>query len=110
MSHPSRRTFLQTVAAAVASFLLPRSLRAEGRPRFWFLHTEAGTLWPVNDPVAWSLENARQSSLERARERLLTLDAADPQRVIRVVVRRCRLNLLELRPWQVVVHHWGQQR
>jgi hypothetical protein len=63
----------------------------------------------VNDPVVWSLENARQPIFERARERLLTLDAADPQRVIRLVVRRCRLNLLELRPWQVVVHHWGQQ-
>jgi hypothetical protein len=30
--------------------------------------------------VAWSLENAGQPALERARERLLTLIAADPQR------------------------------
>jgi hypothetical protein len=34
---------------------------------------------------------------------------ADPQRVIRLVVRRCRLNLLELRPGRVVVHFWGTQ-
>jgi hypothetical protein len=63
----------------------------------------------VDDPVAWALENARQPILELARERLVTLDAADPQRVIRLVVRRCKLNLLELRPGQVVVHFWGQQ-
>jgi hypothetical protein len=29
--------------------------------------------------------------------------------VIRLVVRRCRLNLIELHPGRVVVHHWGQQ-
>jgi hypothetical protein len=58
--------------------------------------------------VAWSLEHAREPILERARERLVTLDAADPQRVIRLVVRRCGLNLLEIRPGRVVVHHWGQ--
>ena len=63
----------------------------------------------MDDPVAWALEHAREPILERARDRLLTLDAADPERVIRVVVRRCRLNLLELRPGRVVVHHWGQQ-
>jgi hypothetical protein len=39
----------------------------------------------------------------------VTLDAADPQRVIRLVVRRCKLNLLEIGPGRVVVHHWGQQ-
>jgi hypothetical protein len=63
----------------------------------------------VDDPVAWALAKARQPVVERARARLVTLDAADPQRVIRLVVRRCKLNLLELRPGRVVVHHWGQQ-
>jgi len=77
---------------------------------FWFLHTPTGQSWAVDDPVAWLLENARQPILERARERLVTLDAADPQRVIRLVVRRCQLNLLELRPGRVIVHHWGQGR
>jgi hypothetical protein len=108
MALPSRRTFLQT-AAAIASFLLPRSLRADGIQRFWFIQTETGAFWPVVDPVVWCLEHAREPILERARKRLVTLDAADPQRVIRLVVRRCRLNLLELRPGRVVVHHWGQQ-
>jgi hypothetical protein len=55
------------------------------------------------------LENAGQPVLERARERLVMLDAADPRRVIRLVVRRCRLSLLELRPGRVVVHDWGRQ-
>jgi hypothetical protein len=110
MSPPSRRTFLQTAFAAVASFFLPRSLRAEGRASFWFLHTETGASWTVDDPVAWALANAQQPILERASERLVTLDAADPQRVIRLVTRRCGLNLIELHPGRVVVHHWGQQR
>jgi hypothetical protein len=59
--------------------------------------------------VVWSLENAGQPVLERARKRLLTLDAADRDRIVRLVTRRCKLNLIEMRPAQVVVHHWGQQ-
>src|SRR5262245_36819108 len=88
MLTPNRRTFLRTAAAAIASFLLPRSLRAEGGPVLWFLHTPTGKSWAVDDPVAWCLENARQPILERARERLVTLDAANPQRVVRLVVLR----------------------
>lgn len=110
MSTLTRRTFLQTALAAAASLCLPRFLLARRSPRpFWFLHTPTGESWAVDDPVTWALANARQPILERARDRLVTLDAADPQRVIRLVVRRCRLNLLELRPGRVVVHHWGQQ-
>jgi hypothetical protein len=110
MSSPTRRTFLKAALATAASLFLPRFLLARENPRpFWFLHTPTGESWAVDDPVAWSLANARQPILERACERLVTLDAADPQRVIRLVTRRCRLNLLELRPGRVVVHHWGQQ-
>ena len=58
MPFPSRRTFLQTAVAAVASFFLPRGLRAEGRASVWFLHTETGDSWPVADPVAWALANS----------------------------------------------------
>jgi len=79
MPLPSRRTFLQTAVAAVASFFLPRGLRAgESSRAFWFLHAATGEAWPVDDPVAWALENARQPILERARERLVTRDAAEP--------------------------------
>src|SRR5262245_28037967 len=110
MSFPTRRTFLKAALATAASLFLPRFLLAGRNARaFWFLHASTGKSWAVDDPVAWSLENTRQPVLERARERLVTLDAANPQRVIRVVVRRCQLNLLELQPGQVIVHHWGQQ-
>jgi hypothetical protein len=109
MSHPSRRTFLQAVAAAFASFFLPRSLRAEGRPRFWFLHTETGVSWPVTDPVGWALANSQQPIFARASKGLRTVTPADDQRIILLVVRRCKLNLIELHHERVVVHHWTQQ-
>jgi hypothetical protein len=56
--------------------------------------------------VAWSLENALQPTLERASEGLRTLTPADGERVIRLVVRRCLLNLIEIHPGRVDVHHW----
>jgi hypothetical protein len=111
MSHqPSRRDLLKIAAAAIASLILPRNLFA-GKPdkSFWFIHSDAGDSWPVADPVQWSLENARQAILERASERLLTLTPSDGERILRLVTRRCKLNLLELLPEQVVVHHWAEQ-
>jgi hypothetical protein len=75
MFTPTRRTFVQTALAAT-SLCLPRFLRARAQPRsFWLLHTATGQSWAVDDPVVWSLEKARQPILERARERLVTLDA-----------------------------------
>jgi hypothetical protein len=63
----------------------------------------------VDDPVAWSLENARTPLLERAKERLLKLTSADRDRTIRLVTRRCKVNLIERRPQEVFVHYWGRQ-
>lgn len=111
MSHqPSRRDLLKITAAAIASLMLPRSLLA-GKPdkSFWFIHADTGDSWPVADPAQWSLENARQPILERASQGLRKLSANDGQRIIKLVVRRCGPNLLELHPGQVVLHHWGQQ-
>src|SRR5580700_5002679 len=109
MSVPTRRTFLQATLAAAASLFLPRFLTAKGNPKsFWFLHAETGESWPVGDPVLWSLENARMPILERASKGLLKLTHKDGNRIIRLVVRRCKLDLLELRPGQVVVNYWGQ--
>lgn len=106
----SRRTFLQSVAAALASFFLPRGLRAgENSRSFWLLNAASGDSWPVNDPVTWALANARQPILERASAGLLKLTPADDQRIIRLVVRRCKLNLIEIFPGHVVVHHWSKQ-
>jgi hypothetical protein len=108
MFTPTRRTFLQTALAAASSLFLPRFLLTGGNS-FWFLHLPSGDSWSVTNPVSWALENSQQPMLERARERLVTLDASDPQRVIRLVTRRCKLNLIEIHPERIVVHHWGTQ-
>jgi hypothetical protein len=106
----SRREFLQATAATIGSLLLPRGLQAGNDDKSpWYFIAIKGDSWPVADPVAWSLENALQPTLERASEGLRNLSTADGERVIRLVIRRCRLNLIEIRPDQVVVHHWGQQ-
>lgn len=106
---PTRREFLQTAAVAVGSLFLPRGLRANEDQRFWFLQTETGESWPVADPVSWCLENVHHPILERAKAGLLNLTEADKDRIIRLVTRRCRLNLIEILPGRAVVHHWGQQ-
>ena len=77
--------------------------------RSFFLHAPSSESWEVADPVQWCLDHAHGPILRRACERLLTLTAADRERVIRLVVRRCGLKLIELQPARVVVHHWGQQ-
>lgn len=106
----TRRHFLQT-AAVTASLILPRSVFARTPDRsFWFIHADSCTSWPVPDPVRWSLDHAHEPVLERASEGLLKLTPDDGDRIIRVVVRRCGLNLIELHPDQVVVHRRGQQR
>ena len=106
----NRRHFLKTTAAAIASLILPRSLLA-GKPdhSFHFIHADTLTSWPVLDPVAWCLQNAREPILERAAEGLGKLTASDGDRIVRLVTRRCRLNLLELHDQQIVVHHWATQ-
>ena len=106
---PTRRGFLQTAGIIAGSLFLPRLLFAAKKPDFFFIHADTGSSWPVADPVLWCLENARQPILERAKERLLTLTPADSTRIIRLVARRCRLNLLELQRRRVVVHYWGPQ-
>jgi hypothetical protein len=107
---PSRREVLKSTAAIAASFILPRSIFARTTDRsYWFLHADNQNSWPIADPVRWSLENASQPVLERAVTGLLKLTTADGDRIIRLVTRRCRLNLIELHPERVVVHHWGQQ-
>lgn len=105
----TRRHFLKTTAAAIAALILPRNLFATPASTFHFIHADTLNSWPVADPVQWSLDHAHEPILERAVEGLAKLTACDGDRIIRLVVRRCRLNLLEVHPEQVVVHHWGQQ-
>lgn len=109
--NPSRRQFIQTSAAVTASLILPRSVAAGNADRsLWFLNADTLNSWPVADPVKWSLDHAHEPVLKRATEGLRKLTADDGDRIIRLVVRRSRLNLLELGPDQVVVHHWATHR
>jgi hypothetical protein len=106
----SRREFLQATAAALGILLLPGGLRGgAGDDSRWLTHVVTGKSWPVADPVAWSLENAHRTILGRASVGLRNLTPRDGERVIRLVTRRCALNLIELHPDRAVVHHWGQQ-
>lgn len=108
---PTRRDLLKSVAASLAAWLLPSRLFATpATPRFHFIHADTLNSWPVADPVAWALKNQHEPILERAAEGLRKLTENDGDRIIRLVVRRCRLNLLELCPDQVVVQFWAQHR
>ena len=104
----NRRDFLQTIAA---SLILPRCHIARKTDHsYYFVNVDSLNSWPVPDPVAWCLQNADQPILERAADRLRKLSVDDGDRIIRLVVRRCRLNLVEVQPNQVVIHHWGHHR
>lgn len=107
---PSRRTFLQTSATITGALLFPTSIFAKPSSNFHFIHTDTLNHWPVADPVQWSLEHAHDPILARAAEGLGKLSSSDGDRIVRLVVRRCSLNLIELQPGRVVVDHWGSNR
>jgi hypothetical protein len=106
----NRREFLQTSAAFAGSFILPQSIFAKPSSNFHFIHADTLNHWPVADPVQWPLEHAHKPILERAADGLSKLTVSDADRIVRLVVRRCSLNLLEVRERQVVVDHWGSHR
>ena len=107
----NRREFLQTTAAVAGALLLPQGIFAKTPDqRFFFIHTDTLNHWPVADPVQWSLKNTHEPILARAAEGLGKLSENDGERIIRLVVRRCSLNLLEVQPGKVVVDHWGSNR
>ena len=107
-----RREFFRTSTAIVAGALfLPKKLLARNPGHsMWFLQNETQSSWSITDPVEWCLQNASQPILKRASEGLRKLTPNDGERIIRLVVRRCSLNLLEIHPGQLVVHKWGQHR
>lgn len=106
----NRREFFQTTAAFAGSLLLPKAVFAKPSSNFHFIHTNTLNHWPVADPVQWSLKHAHEPILARAAEGLSNLSVNDGERIIRLVVRRCSLNLLEVHPVRVVVDHWGSNR
>lgn len=106
----NRREFLQTTAAIAGSLILPKAVFATPDHRFHFIHADSCKHWPIADPVQWSLLNAHEPILARAAEGLSKLTECDADRIVRLVVRRCSLNLLEVQPGCVVVDHWGSHR
>lgn len=106
----NRREFFQTIAAIAGSLILPKVVFATPDHRFHFIHADSCNLWPVADPIQWSLENAHEPILARAAEGLGKLTVSDGDRIIRLVVRRCSLNFIELQSGRVVVHHWRSHR
>lgn len=107
----NRREFLQSSATFAGSLILPQSIFAkQPDPNFHFIHSDTLNHWPVADPVQWSLEHAHEPILERAAEGLSKLTMSDGERIVRLVVRRSYLNLLEVLPERVVVDHWGSNR
>ena len=107
----NRRGFLKIIGGASSALLLGNDGLCAGNdsPASWFLDTETGKSWRVDDAVRWSLCNAHHPILGRARRGLLKLTPADGARVVRLVIRRCKLNLFQLMPGLVAVHYWGQQ-
>lgn len=103
----NRREFLQTSAVIAGSFIIPKAIFATTAPTFHFIHADSCTSWRVADPVKWLLQNAHDSLLERAAEGLAKPTAEDGDRIIRLVLRRCSLNLLELQGNRVHVQFWG---
>ena len=106
----NRREFLQTTAAIAGSLLLPQGIFAKTPDqRFFFIHTDTLNHCPVADPVQWSIEHAHGPILTRAAEGLSKLTQNEGDRIIRLVVRRCSLNLLEVQWNKVHVQFWGKQ-
>lgn len=105
----SRREFFRSTATALASsFCLPWLLRRKPDSSSWFIHADTGAIWIAGDPVRWCLDNTGHPVLDRAADGLRKLTADDSYRIIRLVTRRCRLNLIEIAPSKVVVSYWSQ--
>lgn len=112
----TRRKFLQTTATITGALVLPRSLfgqvsseSSQSKKSFLFIHNNTLETWSVADPVQWCLDHKNDPILERASEGLSKLSMNDGERIIRLVVRRCRMNLLEFKSNQITMHYWGQQ-
>jgi hypothetical protein len=100
-----RRDFLKV---AVATLPLPLVQISKASKESFILAANGESWFAVGDPVSWSLENAREPILERATKGLLQCSPWDRTRILRLVTRRCRLNVAEVEASKVVVHYWGR--
>jgi len=76
-------------------------------PNFHFINVDTQNSWLVTDPVQWSLQNSHEPILARAADGLKKLTPNDGERIIRLVTRRCSMNLLEIQGNRVHVQFWG---
>ena len=104
----NRGDFLQSTAAVSVSCILPE-IPVPPAANFQLIRTDTLAFWSITDPVDWSLRNADQLILARAADHLGKLTKEDDQRVIRLIVRRCGLNLVENKSNQVTVQYWSDQ-
>jgi len=104
----NRREFLQTIAAITGVSLLPTNRLTTTAPTFFFIHTNSEDSFQIANPVQWCLDHAQKPILDRASDGLRNLSTGDSERIIRLVVRRCGLNLVEVQSNQVTIHHWLQ--
>jgi hypothetical protein len=107
MYSANRREFLCDAAAAAFLLAHGKLVTGEVSPFQCFVDTITLKHWQVHDPVQWSLQNAENPILQNAAKGLSGLTVTDGERIVRLVVRRCYLNLVELRPENVIVHYWA---
>lgn len=105
----NRRELLQATATLAGASLVPHKLFASPTPTYHFIQTTTLNSWPIVNPAQWCLDHKHDPILKRAYDGLRSLSVNDSDRIIRLVVRRCRLNLIEVQPNQVTVHHWSEQ-
>ncbi len=105
----NRREFLQASAAIAGASFVPHNLSASPTPTHHFIHTNTLNSWPITNPAQWCLDHKHETILERAFDGLCKLTEEDSDRIIRLAVRRCGLNLVETQPNQITVHYWSQQ-
>ena len=76
-------------------------------PSHYFLHITSGRSWPTDDPHQWLLDRRDDDLLAPARERLMA-SPEEPDRCIRVALRRCSMALVQVvNNEHLVVRHWS---
>jgi hypothetical protein len=102
----TRRDFIRASAGIFGAVFVPLTTRHSDS--HFVLKKASGVAWCVDDPVSWSLENARIPILNRARQQLLTLSSSESDRIRRLITRRCGLNLIHIQSPRVEVQYWNQ--
>ena len=78
-------------------------------PAKLFIHVDSGDFWYVSDPVLWALNNKDQPVIERAAEALSRRNKEDAEQILKIVVRRCSLNFIEIQGPNIIVHFWTRK-